>query len=133
MERLTARSYPPALDLAREDEAPIAATHAVSEHRRAGGGRVPTAAEGEGQRTGGRYMYTITGEVDRLFYNDFGAAAFIDIGTSTNDLNTEPKKGSGIGLRWASPVGMVRVDLAWPINDPDKSKPRLHISIGTDL
>jgi translocation and assembly module TamA len=37
-----------------------------------------------------------------------------------------------VGLRWRSPVGPVRVDIAHGMVDPDESV-RLHISIGPDL
>ena len=86
-----------------------------------------------GNRTGGKYLYSFTAEIDHLFYEDYGVAAFIDIGTATNDINLKPKKGVGFGFRWASPVGMARVDLAWPLDNDDSSKVRLHISIGPDL
>ena len=44
------------------------------------------------------------------------------------DLRT----GAGFGARWRSPLGPVRIDLAWPINDVEQGA-RLHISLGPDL
>jgi translocation and assembly module TamA len=85
-----------------------------------------------GNRTGGKYLYSTTVEIDHLFYKNFGGAVFVDVGTATNDIEIKPKKGVGFGFRWASPVGMARVDLAWPL-DKDDGKVRLHISIGPDL
>ena len=41
--------------------------------------------------------------------------------------------GTGVGVRWRSPVGMVRVDLGVPIGDKDASGVELHIVIGPDL
>jgi len=43
------------------------------------------------------------------------------------------KVGAGLGLRWRSPVGMVRVDLGTPISDTFASGVELHIIIGPDL
>jgi translocation and assembly module TamA len=43
------------------------------------------------------------------------------------DLQT----GVGFGARWRSPIGPVRVDVAWPTDD--FSDPHLHLSIGPDF
>ena len=40
--------------------------------------------------------------------------------------------GVGIGLRWRSPVGPVRIDIARGLNSPD-SPFTLHLNIGADL
>ncbi|RXD33328.1 hypothetical protein DB757_23595, partial [Xanthomonas perforans] len=40
--------------------------------------------------------------------------------------------GVGFGLRWRSPVGPVRVDIAHGLNDPD-SQFQLYIDIGANL
>ncbi|MFU8817648.1 MAG: autotransporter assembly complex protein TamA [Pseudomonadales bacterium] len=70
-------------------------------------------------------------ELERLFYGNFGAAVFVDAGDafdSSPDLNV----GAGVGLRWRSPIGVVRVDVAHPFDDPDNDF-RLHITIGADI
>ncbi len=55
-------------------------------------------------------------------------ALFIDGGNAaTSFAQLEPVYGAGFGLRWRSPVGPLRVDLAWPER---QSQPRLHFSIG---
>jgi translocation and assembly module TamA len=48
------------------------------------------------------------------------------------NLNADLKNGIGIGFRYRSPVGMIRVDLAHPLDDPDRDF-HLHISVGPDL
>ncbi len=55
-------------------------------------------------------------------------ALFIDGGNAaTSFAQLEPVYGAGFGLRWRSPVGPLRIDLAWP----ERSRqPRLHFSIG---
>ena len=40
--------------------------------------------------------------------------------------------GVGIGLRWRSPVGPVRIDIARGLKSPD-SPFTLHLNIGADL
>ena len=65
-------------------------------------------------------------------YGNFGASVFFDAGNVSNDPFPDPKKGLGVGLRYRSPVGMIRLDFAHPLDDPDNDF-RLHISIGADL
>jgi len=59
-------------------------------------------------------------------------AVFADSGnafSAKNDLELE--HSIGFGLRWLSPIGPVRVDLAHPINADESF--RLHITMGPDL
>ncbi|MEN5375089.1 autotransporter assembly complex protein TamA [Stenotrophomonas hibiscicola] len=61
----------------------------------------------------------------------WGAAVFVDTGSAfdnTIDLHT----GVGFGVRWKSPVGPVRVDIAHGLNNPD-SQFQLYLNIGADL
>ena len=62
-------------------------------------------------------------------------AVFVDAGDAFTGFNTyKTHIGSGLGLRYRSPVGMVRVDLGTPINDPEgRSGIELHLTIGPDL
>ncbi len=84
-----------------------------------------------GATVGGRYLLAAGIEADYLLYGDFGAAVFFDAGDAFNDT-PKPQKGAGIGLRYRSPVGMIRLDFAHPFDDPDDSF-RFHLSIGPDL
>ncbi|MEO5595931.1 MAG: BamA/TamA family outer membrane protein, partial [Lysobacteraceae bacterium] len=61
----------------------------------------------------------------------WGGAVFVDAGDAFND-RPDTHVGVGFGVRWRSPVGPVRIDLAHGLNDP-KSPIRLHLNIGTDL
>ena len=89
--------------------------------------------DSSGENIGGRYLYTGSLETDYLFYKQFGGALFIDAGNAVNEFDIDPEIGTGFGFRWASPVGMLRLDLAWPVNSDEASGVRLHISIGPDL
>ena len=40
--------------------------------------------------------------------------------------------GAGVGLRWVTPVGYVRLDLAQPLTESDRGL-RLHFTIGPDF
>ena len=44
-----------------------------------------------------------------------------------------PNVGAGVGLRWRSPVGIVRVDIAKPVVSDLADQIRFHITIGPDL
>jgi translocation and assembly module TamA len=57
---------------------------------------------------------------------------FVDSGNAFNGKKIDARTGAGIGARWQSPLGPVRVDIGAPVNDPDHS-PRLHVSLGPDL
>ena len=83
-----------------------------------------------GDVIGGEYLLVGSVEVDYLFYGNFGAAAFVDSGDAFSG-SFSPKTGAGVGLRWRSPVGMIRFDVAHPFDDDDDF--RIHLSIGADL
>jgi translocation and assembly module TamA len=85
-----------------------------------------------GDVIGGRHLLTGSAEFEHYFGDRWGVAAFIDAGNAINNLNEDLEQGAGFGLRWKSPVGPVRIDLAYPISSPDLGW-RLHISIGPDL
>ena len=83
-------------------------------------------------RIGGRYLGTVSVEVDYLVYGNFGLALFVDSGNASDSADIDWKTGAGLGLRYKTPVGMFRLDLAHPFDDPDSSF-AFHISFGPDL
>lgn len=85
----------------------------------------------EGNTIGGRYLFTSSLEADYLFYNNLGGAVFADAGDASSDNHFKLSRSIGVGLRWASPVGMFRLDIARPL-DEEKNF-RIHIGIGADL
>lgn len=89
--------------------------------------------DAQGNVTGGQDIETGSIEVDHIFGQVFGVAAFIDTGDVMDSFTTSLEKGVGAGLRWRTPVGMVRVDFAHPVKRPDLDRVRVHISIGPDL
>lgn len=89
-------------------------------------------ADATGAVVGGRYLVTANAEVDYLFFRNYGAAVFYDAGNAANEPWPSVKRSYGIGMRWRTPVGMLRIDIAHPLDDPDTDY-RLHLSIGADL
>jgi translocation and assembly module TamA len=87
----------------------------------------------EGTVTGGKHLLVGSLEYEQHLTGDWAAALFYDVGNVFNDFaGTTMKKGAGIGVRWRSPIGQIRLDIASPLNDPG-SRPRLHLYIGPDL
>jgi len=84
-----------------------------------------------GRVVGGRSLAVFSAEFEHRFSAHWGAAAFVDAGDAF-DTRPDMHVGVGFGLRWRSPVGPVRVDLARGLNDPQQTI-RLHLNIGTDL
>lgn len=86
-----------------------------------------------GRVIGGRYLMVGSFEYEQLVYGNWGAAAFVDFGNAFNDLSSaEIEVGTGVGLRWLSPIGLIRLDIARDISSDDPSF-RLHFGFGTDF
>lgn len=88
-----------------------------------------------GNVLGGRFLGVGSVELERRFrgeWSDWGLAVFVDSGNAANQARIEPETAAGLGLRWKTPVGMLRVDVARPLSVEDAGW-RLHLSIGPDL
>ena len=71
-------------------------------------------------------------ETDYFFTSKWGMALFFDAGNAySSSLREELAKGTGVGLRWRSPVGLLRLDGAVAL-DKDYDF-RVHFVIGPDL
>ena len=88
----------------------------------------------DGTVTGGRYLLEGSLEARYRFNNDFGAVAFLDGGYVAADTFPEISQmrlGAGVGLRYYTGLGPLRLDLAFPVNkragDPDYA---LYLGIG---
>ncbi|AZQ84530.1 hypothetical protein EKO29_11190 [Colwellia sp. Arc7-635] len=81
---------------------------------------------------GGKHLFTSSLEIDYLFKEDFRWAIFTDQGNAFNDWRAlKLYKSVGTGLRWVTPIGAIRLDVAKAL-DGDKGW-RLHVTIGPDL
>lgn len=80
---------------------------------------------------GGKHLVAGSVELEHMFSGRWGAAVFVDAGDAFDD-SPDLQLGIGAGLRWRSPVGPVRVDLARGLDNPDQTV-RLHVGIGPDL
>jgi translocation and assembly module TamA len=82
---------------------------------------------------GAKNVVTATLEYERyLDDSPWGAAVFVDTGDAFDGGSPDLHTGVGIGARWKSPVGPIRVDIARGLDDPD-SPFTLHLNIGADF
>jgi translocation and assembly module TamA len=59
---------------------------------------------------------------------------FVDPGDAFDERDElDLQVGVGAGLRWRSPVGPVRVDVAHGLGEQAQASVRLHLTIGPDL
>ncbi|MDF7680026.1 autotransporter assembly complex protein TamA [Enterobacteriaceae bacterium ESL0689] len=72
------------------------------------------------------YQYNVSGK--------WWGALFMDSGEAVNDIRRSHfKTGAGLGVRWQSPVGPVKLDIARPIADKDKHGVQLYLALGPEL
>ena len=86
----------------------------------------------DGDVIGGRHMLVGSMEYDIPFAQNWSWAVFVDGGNAYDALDAfDPVYGHGTGIRWRSPIGPLRLDIAKPSDGRDNF--RLHISMGMDL
>jgi translocation and assembly module TamA len=90
----------------------------------------PTDADGK--VVGGSSLVVGSIEYERPLVGRWALALFVDSGNAFADANFEPRTGAGLGVRWQSPLGPIRVDVAHPFDDPT-TRWRLHVTLGPDL
>ncbi|HEU0305915.1 MAG TPA: autotransporter assembly complex family protein [Lysobacter sp.] len=88
-------------------------------------------SDGKTYALGAKNVLTGSAEFEHYFNDSWGAAAFIDAGDAFDD-RPDFHTGVGIGLRWRSPVGPVRLDIAHGLYNPD-SQYEIYLNIGADL
>ena len=86
----------------------------------------------KGEIVGGKNLMIGSIELEHKFDNKWGIALFYDAGNAIDDIADKLERGAGFGLRWQSPVGPVRIDMASAVSKEGQPW-RLHINIGPDL
>lgn len=83
---------------------------------------------------GGTYLTVISAELEHYFTESWGLAAFVDTGNAFGGDGSSIgfQTGIGLGLRWRTPVGPIRVDIAHPLDDSSNDF-RLHLRIGPEF
>ncbi|MGA9697489.1 MAG: BamA/TamA family outer membrane protein [Acinetobacter sp.] len=89
--------------------------------------------EENGFKLGGQALAVGSLEYNYQFKEGWRAAVFSDVGNAYDkDFNTPTAYSVGLGVRWASPIGPIRVDVASGISDDDHPI-RIHFFIGSQL
>ncbi|HEU4699294.1 MAG TPA: autotransporter assembly complex family protein [Gemmatimonadales bacterium] len=89
-----------------------------------------------GDVIGGPNLLVGSVEADYRVLPRWAVAAFYDAGNATNGWSLSLKQGTGLGVRWISPIGLIRLDGAYALNPPAEigaSRWRIHFSMGPDL
>jgi len=90
--------------------------------------------DANGAVTGGKVLFTSSVELARPVSPRLPTlwwAVFVDAGRAADNFSElKPAYGYGAGVRWRSPVGPLRIDLAY---GNETRKVRLHLSVGISL
>lgn len=86
-----------------------------------------------GPTDGGEQLLLGSVEYEHVWNASWSSAVFYDVGNAFSDWHTALSRGAGTGIRWRSPLGQVRLDLGWPLDNPEHPSVRFHLIIGPDL
>ncbi|MFV2058882.1 MAG: autotransporter assembly complex family protein [Thiohalomonadales bacterium] len=87
----------------------------------------------EGDVIGGKHLIIGSIEYDFRIKGDWSVAAFYDVGNAYNRIkDIDVAQGVGVGIRWNTIVGQVRIDVANAVSEADKPW-RIHLSVGPDF
>jgi translocation and assembly module TamA len=80
-----------------------------------------------GNKVGGRHLFTSTFELQRSLPRNLVAAVFMDAGNAFDKFGDPLEYSVGIGLRYRLPFLSIGLDVAQSISETDRS-PRLHVN-----
>jgi hypothetical protein len=85
-----------------------------------------------GNVIGGKYLVLGSAEYEYYFNDSWGAAVFSDAGDAfSDDFNLNASVG--VGVRWRSPLGPIRVDFAVPVKTELEKSWHIHVLLGPDI
>jgi translocation and assembly module TamA len=87
----------------------------------------------EGTVIGGKNLLVGSVEYEHRVWDGWSLAAFVDTGDAFDGGSPDLKTGVGVGLRWRSPIGPVRLDFASGLDRPPGDAFRFSFGIGPDL
>ncbi len=88
--------------------------------------------DADGNVIGGTNLLTASLEYERHLNGNFYGAVFVDAGNAFDDTDFNAEVGAGIGVKWRSPLGPLRLYLGYPVSDDNQSL-RVHLRLGADL
>ncbi|KLJ00644.1 membrane protein [Luteimonas sp. FCS-9] len=96
------------------------------------GPRIPARDGRKAYALGAKNVVTASVEFERYFTQTIGAAVFVDSGDAFDGTSPDWRTGVGIGARYKSPVGPLKLDIARGLDDPDSSF-TIGLSIGAEF
>ncbi len=84
---------------------------------------------------GGEALFILNEELRIPVWGSIRAAVFADIGQvweSWGQIDLKFSVGAGVGIRWATPIGPLWADIAWPLVNTgiSSTKPKFYVGIG---
>ncbi|TDK28986.1 autotransporter assembly complex protein TamA [Luteimonas terrae] len=96
------------------------------------GPRIPARDGRRAYALGAKNVVTASVEFERYFTETLGAAVFVDSGDAFDGSSPEWRTGVGIGARYRSPVGPLKLDIGRGLDNPDSSF-TIGLSIGAEF
>ncbi|MFL6586674.1 MAG: autotransporter assembly complex protein TamA [Luteimonas sp.] len=96
------------------------------------GPRIPARDGRRAFAIGAKNVVTASVEFERYFTDTIGVAVFVDSGDAFDGTSPEWRTGVGIGARYKSPVGPLKLDIARGLDNPDSSF-TIGLSIGAEF
>jgi len=90
------------------------------------------ARNAEGRVTGGKFLTVGSLEYEHRIFGNWSGAVFTDFGSAFDKFSDNFVYSTGAGIRWRTPIGLIRLDLAIGISE-DGNPLRLHFNVGPDL
>ena len=85
----------------------------------------------KGELTGGSKMFTASIEYQYNITGAWWGAVFFDAGDAVNKWGDFSfKKGAGAGVRWNSPIGPIKFDVAVPVGGDESRSPKFYVGLG---
>lgn len=81
---------------------------------------------------GGQALLVGSLEYELRVLEKWSGAVFYDTGNAFRAFGDPLEYGAGLGVRWRSPIGPIRADVAWALSE-DGTPFRFHLNIGPDL
>ena len=88
--------------------------------------------DADGNVIGGSSLLTGSIEYEHRLFGNYYGAAFVDAGNAFDGTDLNAVVGAGIGIKWRSPIGPIRLYVAHPFS-LNETGVRLHVSVGVDL
>lgn len=90
--------------------------------------------DSEGKLSGASKLITGSLEYQYKVANRWWGAVFVDGGEAVNDIrHSNFKIGAGMGIRWESPLGPLKFDIALPVGDKKENSVQFYIGLGPEL